>query len=92
MSLSQIELSRRVYNSLDLLSDIGGLFSTFSTLFAVIVAMFQYRGSYLRLMKDMGEAKENYKNSMTLRNKSIESSNKRWCLQVLCINLKMRCP
>lgn len=56
MSLSQIEYKRTVYSFLDFLSDLGGLFGILVPLCTVIVTIFQYRGSYLRLMKDMGEA------------------------------------
>ena len=92
MSLSQIELSRRVYNSLDFLSDIGGLFGTLGPLCGIIVAIFQYRGSYLCLMDDMGEAEENYQKSINRKNTPTPTGTKRWCCSVFCINLKMRCP
>ena len=56
MSLSQIEFKRTVYSTLDFLSDLGGLFGTLGPFCSIIVTIFMYRGSYLRLMKDMGEA------------------------------------
>ena len=56
MSLSQVEYKRTVYSFLDFLSDIGGLFGTLGPFCGVIVTIFQYRGSYLNLMKEMGEA------------------------------------
>ena len=56
ISMSQIEFKRTVYSFLDFLSDLGGLFGVVSPFCALIVTLFQYRGSYLRLMKDMGEA------------------------------------
>ena len=40
MSLSQIEYKRRVYNFLDFLSDLGGLFGTLGPFCALIVAAF----------------------------------------------------
>merc|ERR1712051_168998 len=56
MSLSQIEYKRTVYSFLDFLSDLGGLFGTLGPFCGIIVTVFQYRGSYLNLMKEMGEA------------------------------------
>ena len=56
MSLSRVEYTRTVYGSLDFLRDIGGLFAALGPFFGIIVTIFQYRGSYLNLMSDMGGA------------------------------------
>ena len=40
LSLSQIEMKRRVYNFLDFLSDLGGLFSTLGPFCGIIVTIF----------------------------------------------------
>ena len=55
MSLSQVEFTRTVYSFLDFMRDIGGLLAALGPFFGIIVTVFQYRGSYLRLMKDMGD-------------------------------------
>ena len=89
MSLSQIELLRKVYNFLDFLSDLGGLFSTLGPFCGIIVTIFQYRGSYLRLMKDMGEAEESYNKT---RNFSKKKRSNIKCCPVFFLNLRMRCP
>ena len=46
ISLDQTVLSRKLYNFFDFLRDIGGLFSALGPIFATIVFIFQYRGSY----------------------------------------------
>ena len=47
--------TRTVYGFLDFLRDLGGLFSALGPFCGVIVTIFQYRGSYLNLMDDMGD-------------------------------------
>ena len=44
---------RRVYTSLDLLSDLGGLYSSLSLLCLFLVQIFQFRGAYQYVMHDL---------------------------------------
>ena len=78
MSLSQIVYTRTVYSFLDFLRDLGGLFSALGPFCGLIVTIFQYRGSYLRLMDDMGD--------------KTQEKNSKKCCAVFRQNLRMRCP
>ena len=52
MSMNQKQLDRRVYTSLDLASDLGGLFTTLSSICLLIVTLVNYYGSYQFVMED----------------------------------------
>ena len=53
MSLSRIQYTRTVYSYLDFLRDIGGLNSAIGPLFGVIIAIVQYRSTYVLLTSEM---------------------------------------
>ena len=53
MSLKRKFYKRSVYNFIDFLADIGGLFNSFRVLAFVMVSVFQYWGSYQFVMYDL---------------------------------------
>ena len=52
LSLSKIMYERKVYNYLDFLGSIGGLFTALLKIMGMFVIVFQYRGGYFLLMND----------------------------------------
>ena len=65
--------SRNIYDSLDFLSDIGGLTGALSPIWATIVFLFQYRGSYMYRMSQMLYDKVNNSSSTLWRQEDIHS-------------------
>ena len=53
MSLNRIHQHRYVYSFLDVLRDVGGLFSSLSPICGIVIAIFQYRGSYMFIASQM---------------------------------------
>ena len=49
---------RRVYTTLDLLSDLGGLFASFKLICAAAITAFQFYGSYQFIMNDLFDDKK----------------------------------
>ena len=47
MSLTRLHYTRIVYSFLDLMKDIGGLFSAIGPIFGLIVNLLQYRGALM---------------------------------------------
>ena len=47
ISLTRLHYTRIVYSFLDLMKDVGGLFSAIGPLFGIIVNMLQYRGALM---------------------------------------------
>ena len=58
LSLTQIGYERMVYNFLDVLRDVGGLYSSLGPLCILLVRMLQYRGSYLFIAATMLKEKD----------------------------------
>ena len=53
MSLTRHAYSRTVYNSLDFLGDVGGLFGALGPLGAIFITMFEFKGVNIALMRSM---------------------------------------
>ena len=53
ISLTRLHYTRIVYSFLDLMKDVGGLFSAIGPLFGLIVSLLQYRGALMQLTTDM---------------------------------------
>ena len=53
VTLTLTRYFRRVYSILDFLSEIGGLFSTFTRLFLLIITGLNYFGSYQFVMREL---------------------------------------
>ena len=47
ISLTRLHYTRIVYSFLDLMKDVGGLFSAIGPLFGLVVNMLQYRGALM---------------------------------------------
>ena len=58
LSLGLEFYDRQVYNLLDILSDIGGLYGALSAIFFFIVSIFQFRGDHMFMMKDVFNSEE----------------------------------
>ena len=59
MSLDRVYLIRKVPTILDLFSELGGLFTSISRLFLLIISILNYFGSYQFLMAQMFYSKSN---------------------------------
>ena len=53
MNLNRNQFTRTVYNVMDFMGDIGGLFSALGLFFGSIVAVLQYRGMYMFITSQM---------------------------------------
>ena len=53
MSNTRQEFTRTVYGFLDLLRDLGGLFAAIRPPFSLLVAIFYYRGAFIKLTQNM---------------------------------------
>ena len=53
MSNTRQEFTRTVYGFLDLLRDLGGLFSAIRPPFGLLVWLFYYRGAFIQLTQNM---------------------------------------
>ena len=53
LSTTRIDYTRTIYSMFDFLGDIGGLHGALVPIFAGLVYMIQYRGTYMSLMQDM---------------------------------------
>ena len=53
VSSAQLETTRTVYTIMDLLKDVGGLFTAIGKIFGAIVMILQYRGMYMHITSAM---------------------------------------
>ena len=53
VSSAQYETTRTVYTIMDLLKDVGGLFTAIGKIFGAIVMILQYRGMYMHITSAM---------------------------------------
>ena len=91
---------RRVYTILDLLSDLGGLFSSSKIICVVLLTIFQFYGSYQFVMNDLfSHNKHSRKNSLVLAKGRInrrptqkkfkyEPARRNYCCQVMRLNIQ----
>ena len=69
---------RRVYSILDLLRDIGGLFSAIAPLCFAVTMSFHYRSQYMFIMKDLfvdGTVKDRKKQNSEMQDDSDLENN-----------------
>ena len=58
MSMNRHEYTRTVYNILDFMRDMGGLFNALTLIFGTIIAILQYRGMYMTVTSLMLKTRE----------------------------------
>ena len=108
MSMSRKEYSRTVYNIMDFMRDMGGLFTTLGLIFGTLVGILQYRGMYMLItgfMLQPSKRKNNYdrdtkdkeKEPKMVKQMRLDQMKKKkeinWhCCRVSLFNMQMRCP
>lgn len=91
LSLEREEYHRQVYNTLDFLGDLGGLFSALAACGYIFILIFQFRGANMFLMNTMIP-----KDGENEQEEDINTQDKyysQWsCCRKSYVNLRVRCP